>query len=410
MKDYDKNMLLIQSNPTLKIYKSNYYDIVQKPYILKNPLPANTKLIVGDDVFEPKNIKKLTSQELIDIYTTAINLKTDNDNDLLDFITSYGLPVSDCQSHIERYSSREFFKNYFKRIQPILLDNTGEFADVYPLKPTRTNLYIFQKFVLLKTTIDQQKEFAICGTDIEKKDNLRDIFDLLLSIMFRFDKLYFYPSVHSPEKTESHSGNFIKLLLSGLNIFSEKLSISDITEKMIDFYKNETKSDVILNSYLNTKQSLQLIKLLETALSITQKNKCTLADYCYSATYKWSADDIFMYYIDASRKRMTKEDIISEILSTAEVFFYDLLNDILLDCPRFVSKATNKNIEYSVKIPSLLHGLYYMLYTNPSDRIKVCENCHSYFLSSSRKSNAKYCCDSCGNLSRVKKHRTNKSI
>ncbi len=407
MKNHCTNALYLNSIPTLKIYKSTHYKQTTAKFFLEHST-STVPLIAGDDVFNPKNYMSLTPQDITTIFNEALKLNTNDDEELLTFVRKNGLPVSDCISHIKGYSTSEFFKNYFQEIKPDLLDEVG-FSDVYPVEQTRTNLYVFQKLVLLKDKIDQQRKYETYGTNIEKQNNLCDLFGLMITIMFNFNKYYFYPSVRESERVDSPSGIFIHSVISESYTTSKTTSISDVMQKFVAYYNQNNKS-VIINSLLNNKQSLQLTKLLETALNIVRKHDHKLADYCYSTSFSWAADDIFIYYTEASKQHMSKEQITLEILSTAEVFFYDLLSDILLDCPNYVSKESDNKMVYSVQLPSLLHGLYYILYTNPNDSLKICINCQSYFLSSSRKSSAKFCSDACGNLFRVRKNRNKKGI
>lgn len=436
------NQKTIHNRPIVHTYKSHTYHIDTVPFTESEPIidifniggPIyNNKLksgllapnywnsnkimlVIGDEQYNENNLQKYSIDQLINIFKKATALNLTNMDELLQFVCEYGLPISDCSEHISSLSTETIFNKYFIKT-PVIPDyiqakdnTTLNFCDMFPYYKLHRSLLILQIMTKLKNNID-----TISG------DNKKDIIDItkgklfitLIQLLLTYRIEVFHTNIAEHNYNSSSTLSFINQVCGSVtknkNIDIKTLKNSLLCGKYIE-PKSKRVLGVKIMPELNNTHCFKLFELLLYALEIAKANNTPIVNYFFYPEIENNHHrNIYLNYskIDYLTK-YKPNDFWRMIVDTATLCYYNLLSDIMQECSIHTKVASHTELDYSPRIPSMIHGLFYLLYNNPDDPIKICKLCGGSFFKSSRRSDALYCTDACANNARQIKHRNAK--
>lgn len=374
-------------------------------------------MVAGDTVYNPQNKKTYTETKLAEAYKAAFNVQYNNKENIIEYISTYGLPVSDAVVYLPE--SDNCFKDFRINIIPKTLTPADEFCDVNPWSYTQKAFLLFNKMTHLKYLL---QAFNL-NQSSDSIPNLCEPIQDIICIMQCYERNIFYHDIKRTSNKDTWIAPFLGTRTEHYDIYrstsakfayyifntnwwdTEIPPVDEILKTMRDFREiPEPHNYYNISLKYNNQQTALLLKLLMTVASLCQKNNCTLKQFAETKEVKFSNIDILQNYNDHSRVSYLMETCADKIYKTAETFYYDLLTDIILECSPVIEKISDNELRYSYHFPNLLHSLFYMLYKD-TDNLKECLNCHQLYPSASRRSDSKYCSESCGTCYRKQKQR-----
>lgn len=450
--------LEIKEEYTLIQYKSSkyFFDIGSNGRMIYENGQHNLikeKLIVGDCRYNPANILYFDSKKISKAYDDALTLDLGSEDAILKYVKKYGLPVTD-GDYISQKESNNWLKDYIIVQKENMTSNPEDFCDTNSLYYTQKSIALLQAIVNLQRNLCfyyfyDEKNSDKKKAKTSKLDIVCDIFQDLICVMIALDYNCLRPAhnrhmvptycINADElKTRlefSSSDELVKEILryvdtayvtsssyftynsfQHLDFNLTPLTTEPLLKGLISYGKgityshgklklhNDQSALAVVNSSMNTEPISLLLKISETAVNICNSKKISLNDLFQHKKAEITIYDIFENYHYPAYGENRNSEICKAIYCAAELFYFEIFSDLLVDCPPTICIKKDTLI-YSRKMPNLIQALFNKLYREAFLKFKKCIGCGRLFPEVSRRKNAIYCTNQCSARFRKRKSR-----